>query len=689
MKKEKATVNKPNRSLRDILDCVIGLAVTAIIVTVAILFTPDDGTVPFRSGYYNVNVMLSVTDTEALSVVSENPVSVKPGEDVTFKVEVGDTFIVDNLPKGVEYDLESGTVTVRNVRFPTTLTLSARPKEKYSLEVIGDTANGSVIISQSINETIYEGTTVRIEALAKPGQVFVGYSEGDYIKNGGTAVCFTPIYDYVISENKKLYVNYASKNSNLIVYNANGGYVKGSDSQIMTTDNSTEFYLCPNTLENKGYFEREGYVLYGYNTEADGSGEHYGCGWNVNMNGSKIITLYVQWAQETPAKDFTYTVKSGAVTITKYNGKAETVVIPQMIDGNPVTSINTGAFLGVPMKTLILSPQLTTVSSGAIISCSALESVHMFDKIVSMPDNAIKNCSKYKTVYINAAISPKYSKTVAGTHAVKFERLMTCPSPKLVVASGSSTAFGLSTLQLEKLLGDKYTVINYGTHAHTSVAFFHEVISHFVGEGDIVIHAPEALAQQWGHNDMITKIWELFEGAYNAFSLVDVNNYIHFYSSFAKFNSTRSTKADMSYSTYTTSVNEYGEITYNTKGKPETYSRDKDVDRFNLSIFTDAGIARLNKIFDTMQANGVRVYITFAPTNYNALSSVARTEAEQLRYENMARDNYHAITISKLSDYIFPGNYFYDSDYHLCTFGTQIRTTALAKDILAQFEKEK
>lgn len=681
--------NTVGRSALNFLNCAIGLFVTAILVTVAIWLTPDDGSIPLRRGDYRVSVMLCVNDAEALRVVSDNPVSVKPGEDVTFKVEVGETYTVDDLPKELEYDASSGTVTLREVRFPTSLTLSARPKEKYFLSVTFDGANGSVTASHNLSEGIYEGTVVRIESTSKKGQVFVGYSEGDYIRNGGTAVCFTPEYDYTVSENKTLYVNYASEDSSLIVYNANGGTVAGSNSHIMTTDNSTKFYLCPNTLENKGYFKRDGYVLYGYNTEADGSGEYYGCGWNVNMHGEKIITLYAQWAKETPADDFTYTVKSGKVSLSRYKGTDSTVVIPQTIEGMPVTAINGGTFAASPLKTLILSPDITAVAAGTALACRSLESVYMFDKIVSMADNSFKDCVNLKTVYINAAISPKYANTVAGTHAIKFERLMTLSSPKLVVVAGSSTAFGLGSQQLETLLNNEYNVINYGTHAHTSAAFFHEVVSNFVGDGDVVIHAPEALAQQWGNNDMIPKTWEIFEGAYNAFSLVDVRNYDLFYSSFATFNKTRSTKKDLTYSTYTTSVNQYGEITYNTKAKPSDYSRDKDVDRFNLSIFTDDGIARLNGLFDRMQANGARVYITFAPTNYNALSALARTKAEQLRYENKARESYHAVTISSLADYILPGNLFYDSDYHLYTYGRQVRTDRLAKDIKEQFAKEK
>ena len=42
--------------------------------------------------------------------------------------------------------------------------------------------------------------------------------------------------------------------------------------------------------------------------------------------------------------DFIYTVSGGTVTITKYTGSAEDVVIPSSIDGKPVVGIGDYAF---------------------------------------------------------------------------------------------------------------------------------------------------------------------------------------------------------------------------------------------------------------------------------------------------------------------------------------------------------
>jgi len=65
----------------------------------------------------------------------------------------------------------------------------------------------------------------------------------------------------------RLYANFASEGAKLLFYNANGGKVAGSNNETICTEEVMDFYLCPNTLPDKGYFES---VLKSDNGEIDG-----------------------------------------------------------------------------------------------------------------------------------------------------------------------------------------------------------------------------------------------------------------------------------------------------------------------------------------------------------------------------------------------------------------------------------
>ncbi|NBS55200.1 hypothetical protein EBT23_06570, partial [bacterium] len=63
--------------------------------------------------------------------------------------------------------------------------------------------------------------------------------------------------------------------------------------------------------------------------------------------------------------DFTYTTNNGEVTITGYTGSGGNLVIPGTIEGNPVTSIGGGAFLGLSSLTSVTIPDSVTSIGGS------------------------------------------------------------------------------------------------------------------------------------------------------------------------------------------------------------------------------------------------------------------------------------------------------------------------------------
>ena len=63
------------------------------------------------------------------------------------------------------------------------------------------------------------------------------------------------------------------------------------------------------------------------------------------------------------------------------------------------------------------------------------------------------------------------------------------PSPRIIFVGGSNLCFGLDSKRIEDSL--HINVINYGLHAGIGLKFMTDDVERYVGEGDIIVFAPE------------------------------------------------------------------------------------------------------------------------------------------------------------------------------------------------------
>ena len=639
-----------------------------------------------------VKVMLQ--EAEGVTVKGQNPVRVEVGSPVSFEVEVAQGYKVDSLSKGATY--ADGVITLDEVWYPTTVEVKTRTLRTFLMTVTNDTALGRIKSSVS-GGNVKEDTEITLQVTPNEGVVFLGYSVGTTLAKGAEIVCPTTEYTFQMSETVEVFTNYYNVgDGRLIVYDSNGG---DQPRQYDTFSNSSH-YICPHALINTDYFTREGYVLYGYNTEADGSGTYYGPGWNIIMpdDPDELVTLYAQWMPVTEKEAFTYDINESkkTVTITKYSGDHEIVVIPETIDGYPVTTVNKGAFTNCNFKALYISKNMQIFNVGAVNGCRQFETLYMCDTIRNISDTAFTNCTNLQTLYLLACMDPRYSSSRNGNYMVKYQRLITADSPKLVIHSGSNTSYGIDSALLEAELGNKYNVVNYGCNQDTPACFYYDVIADFIQEGDIVVHAPEMRNYQWGYNEMNTTTWQIFEGAYDAFIHVDLRNYKNVFASFTSFNGSRYTMTPRTYEHYSSeTVNKYGDyikekVGTTIQGTINNLLAAGGVGSLNMDpgYLTKDYVANLNREFDNIAAAGGKVYLTFCCTMKINLNKASQGIERQTEYKNAAIKNIHATVISDPGTYVMDYKYFYNSIYHLNTAGSQLRTKQLAKDILAQFAKE-
>ena len=642
-----------------------------------------------NNGAQKISVMMA--DVEGAAVVSENPVYVRPGEDASFQINIDPNYRLEELSDNAVY--ENNTVKLTGVRYPTTIHAKVGIRPKYAMQIYNDETLGTIVCSEPNLESIYDGT--KIDLSVKPNQnvQFLGFSIGDYIRNGGTIVSYSEDYSFLIQDNQNIFVNYMEPDSQVLMFHANGGTIAGSTNDFIYSASKDSAYLCPNTLPNKGQFVRDGYVVLGYNTSEDGTGAYYGCGWNVIAEKNTTTQLYVQWAQVTPQTEFEYIQQQdGSIAISGYHGQGDQVVIPEQIDGSPVTAITANAFQNSNFVSLVIPRTMRSIADQALVNCANFTTLYFSDSVQEISDAFYMNCPQFHKLYVNASTYPKQSISRPACYQIKYERLMTAPGKKLILVAGSNTLYGVNSPRLQEALNQEYSVVNLGINLELPAAFLAELSSNFVNQGDILLLAPEIQPCQFGYNRLPNGLWMFFESAYDVFSYIDIRNYTRLFETYAINSRIRADLPEQTYDTVGRNaplnepLNIYGDLCNERSGgfQPTQYH--------TLSFAPDENIVpyaeRLNAILDLSIQKGVKVYTTFSPTIRECLAEESLTREAENAYMGMIQNRIHTTVISDVDRYLMGEEYFYNSMMHLSTAGADLRTDWLAADLKAQFERE-
>lgn len=715
------------------------LSVLMILVILCLLCSCDvkstiEKWVPFYPDYVFYDdaptVAVSIADSEGVAIEGERLLRVPLGDALSLPMTVKEGYRILNLPDGYEY--ADGILKIAAVNYPTTIEIKTEKLSEFRFYAYSSDSGLGHIETNIAMGVQYGGTAVSVSA--KPigeGVKFLGFSLENSLADGGSLITTATEYSFTLSADTVVYANFKKPepetpnepeippepededripepnvsvpaNKWAILYNPNGGIdTKTGKGEIRTTYFSKAYYLCPNTLPNDGQFSREGYALLGYNTKADGSGTYYAPGWNIVMpDGYKAIELYCMWQKESDLSDFSYSMQGTSVIITGYKGNDSFIVVPETIQNRPVTSIGAKVFVGLDAESLYIPRQVKKMSVGSVNNCPNLTNLYLSDSITTMQDTAIGSCPKLQKLYIMATRYPAYSGQRNGTYAIKFERLITAKGRKLVLTGASNGAFGFNSPLLQELLAEEgydFSVVNYCNNQATTALFYIEVISHFIREGDILLHAAEPVASQWGGLESFEPtLWQIFEGAYDAFSYVDIRHYEKVFSSFAAHNSARASlkSKENAYELYTTSenVNMYGDYSKLKVGTAPSFgskvsqylSRGAgDIDLAQGASFVRSGYRNLNPILDLVTEAGGEVLISFSSIMDVALTPGSQIAggADQEAYRKAIDDVVHGTRISEQSTYVMDYRLFYNSEYHLNSEGAEIRTKNTAAEI--------
>lgn len=124
-------------------------------------------------------------------------------------------------------------------------------------------------------------------------------------------------------------------------------------------------------------------------------------------------TASVELSSETellssPIEDFSYEIEGDGVAITRYYGNDTDVVIPETIEGKPVTAIKykklykdyaTGAFEDMEdLESITIPNSVTEIGDNAFRDCYSLKEVDIPESVTKIGDGAFIRCQSFKSI---------------------------------------------------------------------------------------------------------------------------------------------------------------------------------------------------------------------------------------------------------------------------------------------------
>lgn len=639
-------------------------------------------------------------------VVGDSRISVNCGEELQLKLDIPDgQTVIQVLSNGVDFDgytLSGDTLNVGKITSPSTFNIiSGDPNDTCMLVTDLNSTLGGKVSSSIKGFMIPKGSIVRLTAQTNDGGVFLGWKLGrdkEYISKNEQIIVSAennavysaefddsnvpiPVVPKLSAPAQKKY-----NKSVEISYHLNGGVeIKGSD--VYTQTFGLDFYTIPNALPDNGAFVREGYVLLGYSTDPDGKN-------GVTLPGHKLESgaqteLYCVWRKAEPASSFTYTeIRSGELRLDSYSGSADKLYIPRTINGRKVVEIGKNCFAGSNMSEVYLPATVKSVASGAFSDCKKLTKLTLFDSVTEISKAGI-DTTRLTSLNLGAASYPRYS-TSDSSFARKYERLIDCDMPRVVVVSGSSKFFGLDSDYAEEMLGGKYRVVNYGTHAGMNIFVFFDFIAKQVASDDIVVYSPEQYAKNTtgtsGNPELNALTFQGVESCYNIISYLDPRNYTKLFESLEEYDRQRLSMKEQPYEQHGKNTDIYGDNCANKSkmNSPSFHHNANGTFRFCDNFFIESFIPNMNRVIETAQANGATVYFSHPPYNRNACDPKYLNDESYDAYHSYLGRVLSAELISDVRNYIFGGEYFYNTDYHLNDAGAKLHTEQLVSDLLAK-----
>ena len=287
-------------------------------------------------------------------------------------------------------------------------------------------------------------------------------------------------------------------------------------------------------------------------------------------------------------------------------------------------------------------------------------------------------------VLIGFLTPSQYGDTFLGALEIKYERLYEIDEPKVVLIGGSSVAFGYDTKLMEEHLG--MPVVNFGLYATLGTKVMLDLSRDAIGEGDIIVLAPETDPQTLSLYFNGESFWQAADSDFSMLSGVASDNVDSLVGSYWRYLSQKlfflqegTPNPDGVYNR--ASFDEYGDIVYERPYNTMLFTYDPGLTvTLDSSIVSPDFIDYVNEYTAMAKSKGATVYFSFPPINERSLDPETDEDSLFAYFDFLSRELDCEI-ITNISDCILEAGYFYDSNFHLNDSGVVVRTATMIKDL--------
>ena len=290
-------------------------------------------------------------------------------------------------------------------------------------------------------------------------------------------------------------------------------------------------------------------------------------------------------------------------------------------------------------------------------------------------------------VILGLFLPPVFENSFIGALDDKVSRLYSLEEPKIVIIGGSSVAFGIDSELIEEYTG--MPVVNFGLYAALGTKLMLDLSRDAIGEGDVVIIAPELDVQTLSLYFSSSSTLRAIDGSPELLLKIPAKHYPSLVGAswdFAadKISYLQGDIPDPEGVYNSKNFNAYGDLVYPREHNVMSgyYDKNSIID-LNPSIFSTDFIEYLNEYTLKARAKGASVYYSFSPLNSAAVKNGINDDT-MAAFTDFIDGNITAARISELSDYLYDKAYFYDTNFHLNDSGVVKHSVNLTKDILLE-----
>lgn len=182
-----------------------------------------------------------------------------------------------------------------------------------------------------------------------------------------------------------------------------------------------------------------------------------------------------QWNM-TDVDHLTYTKTDGGIRITGFDNTIENLVIPDTIEGVPVTVIDWYAFENcTKLKSVSIPDTVTHISRYAFVHCTSLETINMPDSLYAIEEYAFHDCPLLKGIVLPEGLNIIGDRAFSGCHSIMELTIpgsctqigayafLNCDSLDMVTVKNDTVTLGERSLgytyQNRYMIQDNFTII--------------------------------------------------------------------------------------------------------------------------------------------------------------------------------------------------------------------------------------